>query len=150
MGQMFVKMTGSFPLTLALMGLVLVGGCNHGPKMVQVKGTVHNKDGSVPKAGVAVVRFEPTLDSKAEIRKGASGSIQSDGSFEVWTRKPGDGIYVGQYDVTFAIQKGVMDSTPMVQPMYTSKATTPYKNITIDQDKSDFKFQVEPLTGAGG
>lgn len=147
---MFVKMTGPFPWVLVLMCLALVGGCNHGPKMVHVKGTVLNKDGSVPKAGVAVVRFEPTPDSTAEIRKGATGSIERDGSFEVWTRKPGDGIYVGQYDVTFAIQKGPMDSTPMVQPMYTTKATTPYKNITIDQDKSDFKFEVVPLSGAGG
>jgi hypothetical protein len=150
MGQMCLKMTRSFPWALVLMCLVGVGGCNRGPKMVHVKGIVLNKDGSVPKAGVAVVRFEPTVDSTAEIRKGAAGSIQSDGSFEVWTRKPGDGIYVGQYDVTFAIQKGPMDSTPLVQAMYTSKATTPYKNITIDEDKSDFKFEVEPLARAGG
>jgi hypothetical protein len=150
MRRLFNSRPGTCVYGLALGCVVAMSGCNHGPAMAQVKGKVLYKDGSVPKGGVRVVRFEPTEASTAEIRKGASGAIESDGSFEVYTRKPGDGIYTGEYDVTFAVQKGPMDPTQLILPKYTNKATTPYKKITIDKNMDDLKFEIEPAAGAGG
>ena len=95
--------------------------------MAQVKGKVFYKDGSVPQGGVKVVRFSPSKDSTAEVRKGASSDIGPDGSFELWTRKAGDGAYVGEYIVTFVMQKSPMDSEPsLIQPKYMNPATSPY------------------------
>src|SRR4051794_27151546 len=65
-------------LLLACVALA-TSGCNKGPRMYQVSGKVLYKDGSVPKAPVALVRFEPTQNSTAEIRKTATGEIGQDG-----------------------------------------------------------------------
>src|SRR5689334_23205472 len=85
--------------------LAIGAGCNKGPSMVHVRGTVMNKDGSPLKGGVRVVRFEPASDSEATLRKAASGEIAQDGSFELFTRRPGDGIVTGKYNVTFTVWK---------------------------------------------
>jgi hypothetical protein len=115
--------------------------------MYRVRGHVFYPDGSVPRGGVAVVRFQPTGVSTAGIRKGASGAIEADGSFELWTRRTGDGVFEGEYTVTFAIQKGVMDTTPYVAEKYRDPTTTPYK-ITVDRNLDDLKFEIDPLPGA--
>jgi hypothetical protein len=130
---------------LAVAGMVLLAGCNRGPAMSQVSGKVFYKDGSVPRGGVCAVRFEPI--SAVEVRKGASGTIEPDGSFTMWTRKPGDGVYHGEYAVTFAVWKAVMDPTSLIQDKYTRSDTTPYK-VTVDGDQHDLKFEIEPLPGA--
>src|SRR5438105_4139488 len=68
-------------------------GCHRGPTMYHVKGTVHYKNGGVPQGTIRIVGFAPTSESTAEVRKGATGEIQPDGSFEMTTRVPGDGAY---------------------------------------------------------
>jgi hypothetical protein len=113
--------------------------------MSQVSGEVFYTDGSVPQAGVCLVRFEPL--NAVEIRKGAVGYIQPDGSFEMWTRVPGDGVYHGEYAVAFTVRKGVMDHTPYIVEKYMRSDMTPYK-VTVDDDIEDLKFEIEPLPGA--
>jgi hypothetical protein len=67
--------------------------------MYDVRGKVLYKDGTVPRGGVAVVRLQPAEGTTAEVRQGATGAIGPDGSFEFYTRAPGDGVYGGKYDV---------------------------------------------------
>jgi hypothetical protein len=128
--------------------VAVVSGCDSGPAMHQVRGTVHYKDGSVPRGGVCAVQFVPTSDSTTELRKGAGGRIAADGSFELYTRVPGDGVVEGEYDVTFAVWKGVMDPTSLIDEKYTNPLTTPYQKIKVDGDIDDLKFEIEPLPGA--
>jgi hypothetical protein len=136
--------------TLAITSACFVlPGCGRGPAMSQVRGKVLYKDGSVPKGGVNVVRLEPTGESTAEVRRGASAMIEPDGSFEMYTRQPGDGVFHGEYAVTFAILRAVTDPKPLIQEKYRYSATTPYK-ITVDGDLSDLKFEIEPLPGVSG
>jgi hypothetical protein len=118
--------------------------------MYQVSGKVLYKDGSVPKAPVALVRFEPTQKSTAEIRKAATGEIGPDGSFTLYTRKPGDGVIPGEYHVAFTLCKSAVDTTPMIPAKYAFANQSPY-TITVDGNKTDLKYEIEPLSaGAAG
>jgi hypothetical protein len=126
----------------ALAPLIAIG-CGGRPDAAQVSGKVLMKDGSAPQGGVRVVQFQPAKDTTAEIRKAASGEIQDDGSFVAYTRKPGDGVFLGKYDVTFSVWKGPMDSTSLIDPKFSRASTTPY-HITVEDDIDDLKFELEP------
>jgi hypothetical protein len=140
---------GAILLLAALITCALFAGCNQGSGMYHVRGHVFYKDGSVPKGGAAIVTFQPAKDSTAKIRKGASGVIGPDGSFEMFTRKPGDGVQPGEYDVTFMVMKNATDAnSSLILPKYTDPATSGYNNIKVDHDISDLKFEIEPLPGA--
>ena len=119
-------------------------GCNRAPAVAQVRGKVLYKDGSVPKAGVRVVRFEPTADSPAKVRQPAGGAINDDGTFELCTRKPGDGVYVGKYAVTFSVCKAPRETKSLIKDIYTRAATTPY-HVTVEDDMDNLVFEIEPL-----
>lgn len=126
-----------------------LSGCDRNPGMGQVRGKVFYKDGSVPHGGVCVVSLLPAGSTTAKIRKGASGAIEKDGSFEMMTRKPGDGVYYGDYVVTFTVVKGPNDPTSLILPVYSNPRETPYK-LTVDGDKVDLKYEIEPLPGVTG
>jgi hypothetical protein len=134
---------------LLLPCLAALAGCDRGPKMHQVRGHVFYKDGTVPKAAVAVVVFQPKQGSKAEVRRSASGAIKSDGSFEMWSRKAGDGVYEGEYDVGFTVLKAVMDPQPLIQEKYTKPGGAGL-SVTVDRNIDDLKFEIEPLPGVKG
>jgi hypothetical protein len=134
-------------VTLVVVSMSAAAGCNRGPAMSQVTGKVLYPDGSVPQGGVSVVRFQPAEGTTAEIRKGASGVIKPDGTFEMWTKIPGDGVYHGDYVVTFAVLKGAMDGTSLIAEKYVRPDLSPYK-VTVDGDKDDLSFQIERLPGA--
>ena len=125
--------------------LVAPAGCDRGPAMYRVRGHVFYTDGTVPRGAVAVVSFQPAGDTTAELRKSASGAIRPDGSFELWTRKEGDGVYEGQYDVTFNVLKAVMDPQPYIAEKYRVPGTY---QVTVDRDIDNLKFEIEPLPGA--
>ncbi len=57
---------------VSAISLAALVGCNRGPAMYQVSGHVFYKDGSVPRAAVAVVFLQPANNTTAEIKKGAS------------------------------------------------------------------------------
>ena len=105
------------------------------------------KNGSLPNTGIRLVRFEPTADTKAAVRKGASGTINDDGSFELYTRRPGDGVHLGKYAVTFAFYKGAMDQRPLIPAKYTRAATTPYQ-LVVEGDIDDLEFEIDPAAPA--
>jgi hypothetical protein len=135
-------------LLIAPLSLVPVAGCNRGPDVAEVRGKVLFKDGTVPRGGVCAVRFEPSLDAPQQIRQGAGGSIEADGSFEMCRRKPGDGVYPGKYAVTFTVWKAPREPVSLIDEKYTSSATTPY-HVTIDGDVDDLFFEIEPVGGGG-
>jgi hypothetical protein len=114
--------------------------------MGRVRGKVFYKDGSVPRGGVCVVALQPAADTTAEVRKSATSAIESDGSFDMMTRQPGDGAYYGNYVVTFTVMKDPHDAAPLILAKYTRPAETPYK-LTVDGDKEGLVYEIEPLAG---
>jgi hypothetical protein len=119
-------------------------GCNRGPKMAKVSGKVLYKDGKVPQGPVAVVRFNPTGESTAEVKKGASGTINPDGTFELFTRVGGDGVYLGEYAATFFVMASGSNRNA-VAPKYANPGMTPYK-VVVDGNKTDLSFEIEQGT----
>lgn len=121
-----------------------LAGCGDSRPVAQIRGKVVGKNGTLPSAAIRVVRFEPTADTTAVVRKGASGSINDDGTFELFTRKPGDGVHHGKYAVTFGFFRSATDQRPLVAAKYTKPATTPYQMV-VDKDVDDLQFEIEPL-----
>jgi hypothetical protein len=131
-------------LLLAAVCLATIVGCGKAHSTAQVSGKIQLKDSSLQNAGIRMVRLEPTGDTSATIRKGASGTINEDGSFQLYTRRPGDGVYLGKYAVTFAFYRGAMDQRSLIPAKYTSAATTPYQ-VVVDDDRDDLSFEIEPI-----
>jgi hypothetical protein len=115
--------------------------------MAQVRGKVIFPDGKMPQAGIRMVRFESAADSNAALRKGATGPIQDDGSFQLYTRRPGDGVHLGKYDVTFLFCRSVTDQRPMIPALYTKSATTPFRGVVVDDDEEDLEFKIDLAAG---
>src|SRR5262245_31830433 len=102
------------PLRRALPCLLLVVmcatiGCNRGPAMVQVRGKVLDENGQPIKRGVREISFEPMDDTSAVQRRTGIVQILDDGSFELFTRRPGDGVLPGKYAVTISVIKAPRD-----------------------------------------
>jgi hypothetical protein len=135
-------------LILVFASLVCVaGGCGKsGPPMYQVRGKVHYKDGSIPQASVCLVNFVPAKDSKAEVRRNATGAIGPDGTFTMFTRVNGDGVNAGEYDVLFNVAKNPMAPVSLLLPKYTNHLSPPYK-VTVDHRIDDLEYTIEPLPG---
>jgi hypothetical protein len=124
-----------------------IAGCGKsGPPMYQVSGKLHYKDGSLPKAGIAMITFMPSKDSTAEMRRNASGTIGPDGSFTMSTRVAGDGVYAGDYNVLLNVIKSPVDPTSLVLPKYYDPNDPPYR-VTVDQDITGLEYTMEPLPG---
>jgi hypothetical protein len=122
--------------------MAALNGCGS-RQMFHVRGKVSYKDGSVPKGTLAVVAFTPSTTSSSEVRKGASGAIEPDGSFEMVTRMTGDGVNRGEYAVTFRIIQATVNSmVSLVDPKYT-RPTSPMFTVKVDRDISDLSFEIE-------
>ena len=134
---------------LVLPCAVVVSGCDHGKSMGRVRGKVLYKDGSIPHGGVCVVSLQPAETTTAEIRKSASSAIEPDGSFDMMTRKPGDGVYYGNYVVTFTVRKAPNDTASLILPKYGSMAESPFK-LTVDGNKDDLAVRNRATAGRYG
>jgi len=134
--------TPIFLLTAAALAVSVTTGCGKSRPVAQVSGKVVFKNGAMPKAAIRMVRFEPSADTTSAIRKGASGSINDDGSFELYTRKPGDGVILGKYAVTFAFYPSAMDHRSLAPARYATAATTPF-HVVVDQDVDDLQFEID-------
>lgn len=132
-------------LACCLLALVVgsISGCNSRPETAEVSGKVLYPDGSAPKGGVRSIQFVPIDSTDAEIRKAASGKISEDGSFTLCTRKPGDGVFLGEYAVIFSIWKGPRDPVSLIEEQYTNASTTPYK-VQVTEDLDDLSFEIAP------
>ncbi len=116
-------------------------GCTDGKPVAEVRGRVVCKNGELPQSSIRQIRFEPTADSRAVVRKGASGAINDDGTFELYTRRPGDGVHHGEYAVTFAFYKSAMNHESPISPELASSSTTPYR-VTVNDDVDDLEFEI--------
>ncbi|QDT68616.1 hypothetical protein MalM25_15390 [Planctomycetes bacterium MalM25] len=131
---------------VALLGLFTIAfaiGCG-GKPIAQASGRVEYTDGTPVTAPVCVIRFEPVKETTAEVNKAASGQIAEDGSFELKTIRPGDGVYKGQYAVTFSVLANPKTGQSLIPQQYNSKNTTPFK-VDVQQNKDDYVFQIEKL-----
>ena len=127
-------------LTLMLPAAV---GCG-GRESYEVSGIARYMDGSPITGGVRVIRLEPTQDTTATVRKAAGGNIAPDGSFEVFTRRPGDGVIPGKYAVTFTVLDKAMGGKSLIPQKYTSGVETPFE-LEVDDDKEELLYELEKL-----
>jgi hypothetical protein len=107
-----------------------------------VSGKAVYADGSPITGGARVIRLEPSSDTTAEIRKVASGVIEQDGSFELFTQKPGDGVIAGKYKVTFTVMDKPMGGKSLIPLKYTTDDQTPFE-LVVDDDKTGLTYELE-------
>src|SRR5262245_14330401 len=129
------------PVLLVALALTLLGGC--GSRRYPVVGKVVFKDGTPLPGGLVVLS---PLDS--DNHTGAQGYIQPDGTFELGTESPGDGVFPGRYQVLVkppAQGKGEDDpqsSLPMIDPRFTRFETSGLE-IEVKPSRNDFPITVE-------
>jgi hypothetical protein len=112
---MWYTSSGSWrALSLALL-LLGVLGC--GPSMYPVRGKVILNDGTPVTTGMVI------FESKGEKPIVARGDIKPDGSYELSTNKPGDGVPPGKYrvHVTPPVHVNVEESAP--KPVFDERYT---------------------------
>ena len=129
-------------LTLVCVVGTFFVGCNS-RDTVNVSGRVQYKGGAPIEGQIQVIRFEPTDESPAKIRKAASADLGPDGTFELFTRKPGDGVFRGRYAVNFTVLTSYVNGKSLIDPKYESPATTPYV-VDVTDDMSDLVYELEP------
>ena len=115
--------------------------------MVQVRGKVLAEDGSTINRGLREIRFEPMDDTTAVMRRTAIAQIMDDGSFELFTRRPGDGVLPGKYAVTISVIKAPRDPVSLIDETVSVSATTPYHE-TIENDVDGLEYKVKMKQGA--
>jgi hypothetical protein len=115
--------------TAALVLIVSSAGC--GRRMYPVHGTVTLEDGQPLTRGMVI--FESQSDGAAIM---ARGEIKSDGSYQLSTERPGDGVPRGKYRV-------------QINPMDLSEVPDEQKNLPFDIKYLRFKtsgleYEVKP------
>ena len=126
-------------------GLLLLTsiGCSDRMDLHRVTGTVKYGDGSVPQGEMATITFVPT---NAMDGKGASSTIESDGTFQLWTLEPGDGgALAGDYRVTLSVTNGYPNLQHQVAREFTDLRDTPLKATVVGGEDNEFDFVVEKL-----
>lgn len=128
---------------LFLMSSILPG-CGGPPvDLAPVHGTVTFEDGTVPQGEVMKVYFEPVADGPQAIKKVASGDIAPDGSFQLMTRVPGDGVIPGKYKVFFTIERTLMGKESLVPARFTSPDQTPFEAAVDASSNEPFHFKLQ-------
>jgi hypothetical protein len=87
---MMITLTGRYGRALLMCGLLALAGCGRG--YYPVHGTVSLEDGKPLDKGMVV--FE-----SADGTQMARGAIRPDGSYQLSTARPGDGVKPGRYRV---------------------------------------------------
>ncbi len=113
---------------VVMAGVVLLAGC--GGSLTPVRGKVSLADGK-PAAGSQVV-FETEAEGK---RVSARGDVREDGSFELSTFQPGDGVPPGKYKVQ-------VNPPPMVSAE--GPYVVPFNNKFTSFQTSGLEFEVKP------
>ena len=116
-----------------------VVGC--GSRSYPVRGTVTLDDGTPMTAGTVV--FE---QRDVEKPTSARGAIQSDGTFELSTLRPGDGAVPGMYRVLVAPPAQPPDQAPVRPPFdsrYTEFATSGLE-YEVKAEPNDYAIRLAP------
>lgn len=118
---------------------IAIAGCNSGDGKLPVRGTVKFEDGTPVTGDMAAVLFTPDSTSNNPGKRPASGTIDSDGNFELMTQESGDGAYPGDYKVALNVWKEYRNQVLGVPKEYSDAATTPLRaNVSSDQRNFDF------------
>ncbi|MEO2050006.1 MAG: hypothetical protein ABGX16_25905 [Pirellulales bacterium] len=128
----------SFFGALILAALV---GCGKANPYLQVTGTVKFDDGTVPQGDISSITFQPKsggIDSK-----GAQGTIEPDGSFQLHSERPGDGAKPGNYAVTVQVMVGYPQGKSVVPLKYTDPRKTPLTAEIKASGENQFSFTIE-------
>jgi hypothetical protein len=136
-------------LPIALLAMVLLAGCDRGPRVVPVTGKVLF-NGTPLEFGS--VTFQPRSGQPAQ------GEIQSDGTFSLSTFRPNDGAVIGSHKVRIACyesQRPNATRAPGEQSL--GQLLIPGKYTLFDQsgltaevrEEGNVPFVFE-LTGPGG
>ena len=125
-----MKKTYLFP---TLFCLLFVVGCGD-PKL---SGTVKFPDGSVLTAGTVVFQNEKSQ---------GIGELKSNGTFNVYQYKPGDGLKKGVYQVYIQGAHSVNEQSGQLSPLISEKYADPKTSgITYDSSSgSTIEIVVEP------
>jgi hypothetical protein len=130
-----------------ILGIVVLAlpqaGCR-GRTTHQVSGRVQYQDGSPITGAVKTIYLEPAENTTAEIRKMATGEIAEDGTFTLYTRKPGDGVIPGIYLVVFNVMDKPLGGKLLIPEKYKNPAETPF-DIVVDEDKTGLLYELEKL-----
>jgi hypothetical protein len=94
--------------------------------MAQVSGTVQRNGQAIPGGSVLLRPLSPE-------GKPAVGEIQPDGTFQMMTESPGDGVMVGQYRVVVAGQRGAKD--PALRTTYMGPSEKPVDVVAGKQNE---------------
>jgi len=130
-----------FSVVVASALIAVTTGCGSGDNRVQVTGTVTYADGTPVTGEVATLAFQPT-GTGPDSGKPANGTIEPDGSFQLMTTRPGDGVAPGDYKVVLLVWKDYRSKTPAVPSQYTEAATTPLQ-AKVTADARHFDFSVD-------
>jgi hypothetical protein len=126
---------------LLVVAAAFMAGCG-GSEAIQVTGAVVNADGSPVQCESGKVLFQPTATGE-NAGEHATGDVKPDGTFELMTKVPGDGVKPGHYKVVLQLFKSYRDGTLAVPKKYGDPTTTPLE-ATVDADHTHFEFKVEP------
>lgn len=130
----------TLPYLLVMIVLSCFVGCGESAGTHPVSGTVKFDDGKVPQGEIAEITFQPAAGSTAS--KGASGSIQPDGTFRLTTFKQGDGALAGDYQVTLRVLDAYPRGHSLVAPEFSDSRKTPLKATVEPGGGSGFDFVV--------
>lgn len=116
-------------------------GCSERMPLHPVTGSVKFPDGSVPQGEMATITFVPLNVMEG---KGASSSIEEDGTFRLWTLEQGDGgALAGEYRVTLSVTKGYPNLQHQVAREFTDLLDTPLTATVVAGEDNVFDFVVE-------
>lgn len=133
------RFSGSFLLGVSLcVALALAGGCSDGrPKLVKVSGRVLIDDKPLT---TGVIRVVPEKEPPA------TGDIGPDGTFTLYTFRPGDGCVPGEHPVAVVAIKTLSSSAIQyfVPKKYVNEASSGIKvNITGPTKNLEIKLSWE-------
>jgi hypothetical protein len=132
----------AYPVVLTGITLAITGCGSR--ESYDVSGVAEYQDGSPITGAVRIVRLEPAADTTAALRKVASGYLAEDGSFEMFTRRPGDGVVPGKYVVTFTVMDKAMGGKSLIPAKYNNAETSPFE-LVVDDDKEGLEYKLEKL-----
>jgi len=120
---------------------VALAGCGKASPYLHSTGTVKFDDGTVPQGDFSTITFQPK--SGGPDTKGAQGTIEPDGSFQLSSERPDDGVKPGEYAVTVYVMNGYPNGKSVVPLKYTNARETPLSAEVKPSGKNHFEFTIE-------
>lgn len=125
-------------MILVALGCGVCSGCGSAVSsektvLIPVKGHVFYKGKALTKG---MIRFSPD-----DYGRPASGQIQEDGTFELGTHKPGDGVIAGHHRVAIT-GTGKTLAKELIPRKYTQKSSSGL-TADVDPEHTDFSFELK-------